>query len=205
MNQLIAEHDLDSRRQLHIVQGDITLENVDAIVNAANSQLNHGGGVAGAIVKRGGTEIQSESNAWVREHGFVKHDSPAFTSAGKLRSRYVIHAVGPVWGEGNEDEKLRAAFWGSLRLGDSLQIRSIAFPALSTGIFGFPKSQAAEIFYRTVQEYFEEFPLSGLEIVRLTLFDQETVDIFLKVWESKFNFQSMISDIKNKLISHIKR
>ena len=86
-----------SGQRLEIVQGDITGETVDAIVNAANSHLQHGAGVAGAILRRGGYQIQQESLEWVRQHGPVTHAEPAYTSAGKLPCRYVIHAVGPVW------------------------------------------------------------------------------------------------------------
>jgi O-acetyl-ADP-ribose deacetylase (regulator of RNase III) len=187
MNQVLMNFSLDARRKLLIVKGDITQEKVDVIVNAANAQLNHGGGVARAIVAQGGAIIQAESDAWVREHGPVEHGSPAYTSSGKLPSRYVIHAVGPVWGEGNEDEKLRIAILGSLLLADRLKLDSIAFPAISTGIFGFPKSRAAEIFFDTIIEYFEQYENSGLEIIRLTLFDQETVDIFMQTGELRFS------------------
>lgn len=193
MNKLLLKNDLGSSRQIHIVQGDITIEEVDAIVNAANSQLKHGGGVAGALVRRGGPVIQSESNAWVREHGPVIHESPAYTSGGNLPARYIIHAVGPVWGVGEEEEKLHDAIWGSLNLADDLQIHSIAFPAISTGIFGFPKSLAAQIIFSTILEYFEKHPRSGIEIIRLTLYDQETVDVFLQVWNSTFNPPKEIS------------
>ena len=91
---------------LMIKQGDITLAETEAIVNAANKRLRHGGGVAGAIARRGGPAIQAESAMWVAEHGPISADKPAFTSGGEMACKYVIHAVGPVWGEGDEDEKL---------------------------------------------------------------------------------------------------
>ena len=100
MNQVRKEHTFPSGQVLQIARGDITAETVDAIVNAANSHLMHGAGVAGAIVRRGGPQIQVESSQWVREHGLVSHAEPAYTHAGNLPCRYVIHAVGPVWGEG---------------------------------------------------------------------------------------------------------
>jgi len=166
-----------------LAQGDLTQEKVDAIVNAANERLLHGGGIAALIVNRGGKIIQSESNTWVRENGLVSHEAPAYTSAGDLPCRYLIHAVGPVWGSGDEDNKLAAAITGSLQRAEELELVSIAFPAISTGIFGFPKERAAQVIYRAVHEYFQDHPESGVEDVRMVVYDQATTDIFVKVWE----------------------
>lgn len=185
MNRVIQETVLPSGKRLQIVQGDITAEAVDAIVNAANRHLQHGGGVAGAILRKGGPQIQAESDAWVRDHGTVTYHEPAYTGAGKLPCRYVIHAVGPVWGDGQEDEKLAAAVTGSLRLAGRLGLASIALPAISTGIFGFPKERAAALILPTVRAFLEEHPQSSLEQVRLTLYDQPTLDAFLQAWEEK--------------------
>lgn len=187
MNQVINEHILESGQRLQIVQGDITKEVVEAIVNAANAHLKHGGGVAAAIASRGGPEVQAESDSWVLQHGPIKPESPAYTSGGNLSCRYVIHTVGPVWGEGDEDNKLNAAISGALKLGEQLAVSSISFPAVSTGIFGFPKAHAAEIILSAIQEYFRECPKSKMEVVRLTLFDQESLDVFHQVWISTFN------------------
>jgi O-acetyl-ADP-ribose deacetylase (regulator of RNase III) len=132
---------------LQIVQGDITHEKVDAIVNAANSHLQHGGGVAAAIARAGGRTIQEESDTWVRQHGTISHSHPAHTSAGNLPSTYVIHAVGPVWGEGGEDLKMRETLRGCFLMAEELKIRSMSIPAISTGIYGFPIERAAAIFY----------------------------------------------------------
>ena len=183
MNSIVRQKTFPSGQEFQIVQGDITQEQVDAIVNAANSRLQHGGGVAGLIVSRGGQRIQRESNAWVREHGPVSHAEPAYTAAGRLPCKYVIHAVGPIWGEGDEDAKLAAAVRGSLKLADELNLASISFPAISTGIFGFPKERAAQIISETIDKYFNGQPESGLTQVRLALFDQTTVDVFLRVWD----------------------
>jgi O-acetyl-ADP-ribose deacetylase (regulator of RNase III) len=187
MNQVIKEHILDSRQRLQLVHGDITIENVEAIVNAANAHLKHGGGVAAAIANKGGPQIQDESDRWVFNHGPVRPETPAYTSGGKLFCRYVIHTVGPVWGEGDEEEKLMAAIRGALKLGDQLAVSSIAFPAVSTGIFGFPKERAAGIIFQPIQDHFNEESISTIEVIRLTLFDQETLDIFHMVWNSIFN------------------
>ena len=182
MNAILVEHILSTGQSLQIVQGDITTEEVDAIVNAANEYLQHGGGVAWAIVRRGGDVIQDESDKWIKQRGPVSHAHPAWTSGGSLPAKYIIHAVGPVWGDGDEDKKLADAITGSLRVADELKCLSIAMPAISTGIFGFPKDRAAEIIFKTIVEYFSKNN-SGLKIVRITLFDQTTIDIFTKTWK----------------------
>ena len=184
LNQLLVEHVLASGQRIQLVHGDITQQKVDAIVNAANTNLQHGGGVARVIVRQGGQAIQSESDAWVLEHGPVHHEEPAYTTAGRLPCRYVIHAVGPVWGEGDEDAKLTSAVSGSLRLADHLELISIALPAISTGIFGFPKDRAAGIIFTAILNYFEINISSGMKLVVVTLYDQPTVTAFLKVWNS---------------------
>lgn len=181
MNQPVKEHTFPSGLVLQIAQGDITTEEVDAIVNAANSHLEHGAGVAGAIVHKGGPQIQAESWQWVREHGLVTHAKPAYTHAGNLNCRYVIHAVGPRWGEGDEDGKLRAAITGALSLAERLGLTSIAFPAISTGIFGFPRDRAAEVILDAIRSYVDG--CSNLKLIRLVLFDQETLQAFLDRWE----------------------
>jgi O-acetyl-ADP-ribose deacetylase len=184
MSTLLAEKILPTGQSLQITQGDLTLEDVDAIVNAANEHLQHGGGVAWSIVRRGGDVIQQESDAWIRKHGPVPHSRPAWTSGGSLPSRFVIHAVGPVWGDGDEDRKLADAVSGSLRMADELKCKSIAFPAISTGIFGFPKDRAAGIMFKTIEDYFAGNP-SRLKLVRLVLWDDETVKVFLSNWAER--------------------
>ena len=181
MNTVLKERKLSSGQTLQIVRGDITTEEVDAIVNAANEHLQHGGGVAWAISRRGGPTIQQESDEWIRTKGTVSHAHPAWTSGGRLPAKYVIHAVGPVWGEGEEEAKLTAAVSGSLRVADELGLKSIAMPAISTGIFGFPKERAAKIIFETLETYFRENGSSGLEVIKLVLFDQSTADAFLQV------------------------
>jgi len=186
MNTISAEKKLPSDQIIQIVQGDITTEEVDAIVNAANEHLQHGGGVAWAISKKGGPAIQKESDEWIRQNGPVPHSHPAWTSGGLLSAKYVIHAVGPVWGDGDEDNKLADAVTGSLRVADELKLTSIAMPAISTGIFGFPKERAAKIIFSAIEKYFVENSSSGLKIVKLVLFDQATVDVFIRSWHDKW-------------------
>jgi O-acetyl-ADP-ribose deacetylase (regulator of RNase III) len=186
MNTLLVEHKFPTGQTIQIVQGDITIEEVDAIVNAANEHLQHGGGVAGTISIKGGSTIQNESDAWIRQHGLVSYANPAWTSGGQLPAKYVIHAVGPVWGDGDEDNKLASAVTGSLRVAEELKCTSIAMPAISTGIFGFPKDRAAGIIFSAMEKYFGENSSSGVKTVKLVLFDQPTVDVFVRSWQSEW-------------------
>jgi len=185
MNTVLAETRLPSNQTIQIIQGDITIEEVDAIVNAANEYLQHGGGVARTISKNGGPTIQQESDAWVRDHGRVAHANPAWTSGGHLPAKYVIHAVGPIWGDGDEDNKLEAALTGALRVADELKCSSLALPAISTGIYGFPKDRAAKILLSGIEAYLVNHS-SGLKSIKLVLYDQPTVDVFLRSWQDKW-------------------
>lgn len=169
--------------RVQLVQGDITQEQVDAVVNAANKYLEHGGGLARIIVKKGGRVIQEESRQWVARHGPVTHEEPAYTTAGHLPAKYVIHAVGPVWGEGDEDAKLAAAIRGALRRAEELGCTSIALPAISTGIFGFPKDRAARVIYRALKAYLEEHPETPLRVIRMVVYDTPTVQAFVEAWD----------------------
>lgn len=186
MNSILVEKKFPSGKSLQIVQGDITAEEVDAIVNAANEQLAHGGGVAWAISKKGGATIQKESDEWIRKHGPVSHAHPAWTSGGTLPAKYVIHAVGPIWGDGDEDKKLQDAVTGSLQVANELKCKSLSMPAISTGIFGFPKDRAAGIIFRSVAAYFEKNSNSSLKQVRIVLYDKPTIDEFLDIWKTTF-------------------
>lgn len=184
MNSVLIERTLSTGQTLQIVQGDITIDEVDAIVNAANEQLQHGGGVAWAISSRGGPTVQKESDEWIRKHGPVTHSHPAWTLGGLLPAKYIIHAVGPIWGDGDEDKKLSDAVIGSLRAAGELKCKSISMPAISTGIFGFPKDRAAGIIFKTIERYFTEVKDSTIKSVRLVLFDDATVRVFLDIWGS---------------------
>jgi O-acetyl-ADP-ribose deacetylase (regulator of RNase III) len=186
MAQIVAEHTLPGGQTLYVVHGDLTEARVDAIVNAANAQLAHGGGVAGAIVAKGGPKIQEESRAWVREHGPVTHEQPAITGAGRLSCRYVIHAVGPVWGKGDEDAKLHAAVMGALKLATEYKLSSLALPAISTGIFGFPKERGARVILSAIVNFLDENPDSSLREVHVTLIDEPSVVIFAKEFERRW-------------------
>lgn len=157
---------------VELVKGDITELDTDAIVNAANSKLQHGAGVAWAIVNKGGYIIQKESD----KLRFCPVGNAVITTAGKLKAKYVIHAVGPVNGEGNEDAKLKSATLSALKLADKHKLKSIAFPAISTGAFGFPKDRCANVMLNAVLEYANG--TTGLEKVIFCLYDDETFRIF---------------------------
>jgi O-acetyl-ADP-ribose deacetylase (regulator of RNase III) len=159
-------------RTLELTQGDITEMDTDAIVNAANAQLVLGGGVAGAIRRKGGPRIQEECD----RIGGTFVGGAVITTGGRLKARHVIHAVGPRMGEGGEDEKLRNATLNSLKLADEHRLKSIAFPAISTGIFGFPIQRCAEIMLATTVEYLQGN--TGLERVAFCLFGQDSFDVF---------------------------
>lgn len=173
--------------QLEIGQGDITSEKVDAIVNAANSHLSHGGGVAHAIAERGGDVITKESREWVDKNGLVTHDSPAHTSGGRLPCRFVIHLVGPVWGEGDEDRKLATALRCGFERAEELGAVSIAFPAISTGIFGFPLDRAAEIIMKEFKEYLSTQRPGQVKMIRMVLFDERSLTEFLDAFDKVFD------------------
>jgi O-acetyl-ADP-ribose deacetylase (regulator of RNase III) len=178
MSVLVKTIRITPTTELEIRHGDLTRETVDAIVNAANSHLAHGGGVAAAIVQAGGWVIQKESDDWVNKHGPVGHEKPAYTTAGDLSCKYVIHAVGPVWGEGDEDRKLADAIKGSLILATELKLESIAFPAISTGIFSFPKKRAANIMLQSVIEFCSNS--TTLKSIRFILYDTDTLNVFTR-------------------------
>lgn len=174
---------INVKEKIIIKKGDITKEQVDAIVNAANSKLQHGGGVALAIVKAGGYEIQKESDEIIKKIGMLPTGKAVITNAHKLPCKFVIHTVGPIYGEGNEDEKLRMAILSCLTLADLYNLKSIAFPAVSSGIFGFPKDRCAKILVDTSYEFLKNNTTS-IEKVVFCLFDEETYGYFKHYYES---------------------
>jgi len=159
---------------LELVQGDITDLDVDVVVNAANEHLQLGAGVAGAIRTKGGPSIQEECN----RIGGTPVGTAVMTGAGNLKARQVIHAVGPRMGEGDEDKKLASAVRSALALADRHGMKSIALPAISTGIFGFPLDRAARITLTEVQRFLQGG--TKLDRVVLCLYDEEAFAVFKK-------------------------
>jgi O-acetyl-ADP-ribose deacetylase (regulator of RNase III) len=164
---------------LELLEGDITEMQTDSIVNAANARLILGGGVAGAIRRKGGPQIQQECNkiggTYDASHA-VYVGGAVITTGGNLKAKYVIHAVGPQMGEGDDDRKLTNATLNSLKLADENNLKSISFPAISTGIFGFPIKRCAEIMLKTTINYLKG--KTGLEKVIFCLFDRASYKIF---------------------------
>jgi O-acetyl-ADP-ribose deacetylase (regulator of RNase III) len=163
---------------LELVQGDLTEQTTDAIVNAANTALQMGGGVAGAIRRRGGPKIQEECN----RIGGTYVGGAVITTGGNLAAKYVIHAVGPIHGDEHEDSKLKDATLNSLKLANQKGLKSIAFPAISTGVYGFPKDRCAAIMLSTTIAYLEG--PTKLEKVIYCLYDKKTLEIFEDALES---------------------
>jgi len=176
--KLITEHKINDKT-LRLVQGDITERTVDAVVNAANSHLQHGGGVAGAIVRKGGQIIQDESD----RIGYTPVGTSAITTAGKLPARFVIHTVGPRMGEGNEDNKLKNAVISALTLASHKGLKSVSMPAISSGIFGFPKDRCAKILVGESANYLRNNPKTSLEVVEFCVYDDNTMEHFKREFE----------------------
>ena len=162
-----------------LVKDDITERNVDAIVNAANSYLRHGGGVAGSIVRKGGDIIQKESD----KIGYVPVGSAASTTSGRLHCKSVIHAVGPRMGEGNEDNKLKNAVRNALKLATEKKFQSVSIPAISSGIFGFPKDKCAKILVNESKNFVKENCDTALRLIEFCIYDDDTYHYFQKEFD----------------------
>ncbi len=167
-------------RRLHLVAGNLLTQPVDAIVNAANSQLAHGGGVAGAISQAAGPALDEEGRQWVRTHGAVPTGSAAVTTAGKLPFKGVIHAVGPSLGCGNEGAKLTSTVAAALACADQKGWQSLAFPAISSGIFRVPLEICARSYVQGVLKHLWEHPESTLKEIRIVLLEGPLVALVKK-------------------------
>ncbi len=166
------------KSRITLIEGDITEQSTDAIVNAANSALVLGAGVAGAIRSKGGPAIQKECDMI----GGTPVGTAAITSGGNLKAKHVIHAVGPRMGEGDEDEKLASATRASLEVADRNGLHSITFPAISTGIFGFPLERCAKLMLETTAEHLRG--KTGLQEVRFCLWGNEAFGVFERALET---------------------
>lgn len=164
---------------IEILKGDITRLHVDAMVNAANTSLSGGGGVDGAIHRAGGPDIMEAC----RKIGGCPTGEAVITTAGKLPARYVIHTVGPIWSGGNrgEGELLAKAYKSSLDMAIKNQLKSIAFPNISTGVYGFPKDKAAAIAVETIRSFLRESS-SGIHVY-FVCFDEENYRLYLQLME----------------------
>jgi len=166
---------INAKERISVLQGDITKVAADAIVNAANSSLMGGGGVDGAIHRAGGPAILEDCRKIVARQGGCATGEAVITTAGKLPAKHVIHTVGPVWNGGHkkEAEKLAACYRNSLQLAADNQLNTIAFPNISTGIYRFPKDEAARIAVNTIRDFLAEH--EGVREVMLVCFDEENL------------------------------
>lgn len=164
--------------RIKLIQGDITKLQVDAIVNAANSSLLGGGGVDGAIHRAGGPQILEECKQIRNRQGGCKTGEAVITSGGNLKAKYIIHTVGPVWtgGHNNEEQLLGNAYRNSLQLAVTRNISTIAFPNISTGIYGFPKRRAAEVAIETVRQFLQVN--ESIREVIFCCFDEENTSLY---------------------------
>ncbi|HLT74933.1 MAG TPA: O-acetyl-ADP-ribose deacetylase [Ohtaekwangia sp.] len=171
-------------KRVEVIMGDITALAVDAIVNAANSGLRGGGGVDGAIHRKGGPRIMEECDAIRNRQGGCPTGEAVITPAGMLPAKYVIHTVGPVWqgGRVDEDRLLANAYTNSLRLAVEHDIHSLAFPNISTGVYGFPKGRAAQIATDTVREFLKRD--TSLKRIIFCCFDEENYKIYTSILET---------------------
>jgi O-acetyl-ADP-ribose deacetylase len=162
-----------------VVTGDLTLQDVEAVVNAANVHLQHGGGVAAAIARAAGPELQAESDAWVAEHGPLSDGEAAVTTAGALSARLVVHVAGPVFDAGRDDNaaRLAAAVEAALDACVGHEARSVAFPAISAGIYGYPLEDATAVLVSAVVTWLQARP-GQLDEVRLVGFDERASGAF---------------------------
>lgn len=181
--QLIDEIKMSNDKIIRLIKGDITDQNVDVVVNPANSYLKHGGGVAGAIVRKGGKIIQTESD----KIGFVPVGSSVITTSGELPCQAIIHTVGPKMGEGNEDIKLSKSIHSSLSLASENSYKSISIPAISSGIFGFPKDRCANILLDESIKFLQNNNTS-LQTIEFCIIDNETL----------FHFKMKFKKLKNE-------
>lgn len=168
--------------KIKLVQGDITTLAVDAIVNAANTSLLGGGGVDGAIHRAGGPEILADCRKIRAKQGGCPTGEAVITTAGQLPATYVIHTVGPVWSNKQQEQKkalLAACYQNSLNLAIAHQVKTIAFPNISTGVYHFPKPLAAEIAIETVQSFLNED--EGIEQITFVCFDKENYELYSQI------------------------
>jgi O-acetyl-ADP-ribose deacetylase (regulator of RNase III) len=163
---------------LSIIQDDITKQNIEAIVNAANSSLMGGGGVDGAIHRAGGAEILEECNKIRKEKGTLPPGNAVITKAGNLSAKFVIHTVGPIWkgGKNKESDVLRNCYRNVLTLAQREFIKSISFPSISTGIYGYPIEKASKIALATVIEYVERH--SFFDEIRFVMFSAKDLEMY---------------------------
>jgi O-acetyl-ADP-ribose deacetylase (regulator of RNase III) len=174
---------LSGGRKFHLCVGNLLEEDVDCIVNAANGHLSHGGGVAAAIARAAGPQLEKEGDEYIKNHGPVPTGQAVATTAGKLPHQGVIHAVGPAQGCGDEERKLISAVASSLRIAHENGWESIAFPAISSGIFRVPLEVCARAYVQGVRKHLDEMGESNVKEIKFTLFEGPLVELLEKEME----------------------
>jgi len=180
-SNLLSEIKTPEGVAIQVRHGDMTTEEVDCIVNAANASLDHASGLAGAIIKKGGKVIQDESDLHIAKFGKLEEGGVAVTSSGTLPCKHVLHAVGPMWHGGKEGEEivLGMTVRSCLEKANQLKCTSISLPAISSGIFGFPKEKCASVMFEMAQQFCKEMGTKNtLTQIRFTNFDDKTVELF---------------------------
>lgn len=170
---------MPGRTRIEVVEADLTREETDAIVNAANGRLAHGGGVAAIISRAAGPELQADCDRLVRERGPFETGSAVASTAGRLPFKGVIHAIGPRQGQGEEERKLVSALLASFLCAEESGWRSLAFPAVSAGIFAVPLEVCSRAYFGAADRWFRDHPLAQLRRLRLCLRDQPVIDAVL--------------------------
>lgn len=178
-SEILHREDGAQGRRFEIVHGDLLAEPVDALVNAANGRLAHGGGVAGILSRAAGPALQEESDRLVRARGTLPTGSAVVTGAGRLAFKGIVHAIGPRQGEGDEQALLARALSAAFEQASAAGWRSLSFPAVSSGIFAVPLEVCARAYLRAVRAWLAREPASSLEILRLCLRDQPVIDAVL--------------------------
>jgi putative ATPase len=177
---VIKEIAFSCGRRFAVVVYDLLYEQTDCIVNAANSRLSHGGGAAAAICDAAGPSFEEECQAIVREQGPIPVGEAVVTSAGKLRFKGVIHAIGPQMGDGDEENKIVKALQSAFGKADGRGWTSLSFPAISSGIYRVPVGVCARAYTRAVKEFFEKHPECSLKTIRLCVFKGRVLDAVKK-------------------------
>lgn len=168
-----------------VLQGDLTGMEVDVAVNAANETLAHGGGIAAALSRAGGPDVQRESDAWVAEHGQVGPGMAAVTTAGDMPARWLVHVVGPRYRDGQENEALlRQAVEAALDASAGLSATSVALPAISAGVFGYPRADATRVIAATCRDWLQRHPDASVTDIRLVGFDEAAAADFATAVDS---------------------
>lgn len=192
-----------------LIHGYLERQGTEAIVNAANNKLKLGSGVAAAILKEAGEEIQKECDELVKEKGEIPTGNVVYTGRGKFVNKhlkFIFHAVGPIYKDGtkNEAEELKNAFKNSFLLAEELKLSSLALPAISSGIFGYPKDECANIFYETFIDFVDNRKEGSLKEIRMVILDDVTFNVFLTVQNEVFNkYEEKFGGIVNNSESNL--